>query len=97
MAFPPEFLDEVRSRIGLVDLVGRRVQLTGRGHEQAGLCPFHDDKSRSFYVVEDQGFFHCFGCGAHGDAITYVMRADQLDYGEAVERLADEAGIPVPE
>lgn len=97
MAFPPGFLDELRSRVGLADLVGRRVRLTRRGREWGGLCPFHNEKTPSFYVVEDKGFFHCFGCGAHGDAIGYVMRADNLDFIEAVERLAAEAGLTVPQ
>src|ERR1700687_3649657 len=97
MAFPPGFLDELRSRIPLGDLVGRHVRLTRRGREQAGLCPFHNEKTPSFYVVEDKGFFHCFGCGAHGDAIGYVMRAENLDFVEAVERLAGEAGLQVPQ
>src|SRR6266852_5399423 len=97
MAFPPGFLDELRSRIPLGDLVGRRVRLTRRGREQAGLCPFHNEKTPSFYVVEDKGFFHCFGCGAHGDAIGFLMRADNLVFIEAVERLAGEAGIAVPQ
>ena len=96
MAFPSGFLDEVRSRVSLADLVGRRVRLTRRGREHSGLCPFHNEKTPSFYVVEDKGFFHCFGCGAHGDAIGFVMRADNLDFIEAVERLAGEAGIAVP-
>src|SRR6266567_4722111 len=97
MAFPPGFLDELRSRVPLGDLVGRRVRLTRRGREQAGLCPFHNEKTPSFYVVEDKGFFHCFGCGAQGDAIGFLMRADNLDFIEAVERLAGEAGIAVPQ
>ena len=93
MAFPPGFLDELRGRISLADLVGRRVRLARRGREYGGLCPFHNEKTPSFYVVEDKGFFHCFGCGAHGDAIGFVMRADNLDFIEAVERLAGEAGL----
>ena len=97
MAFPPGFLDELRSRVSLSALVGRRVRLTRRGRELGGLCPFHNEKTPSFYVVEDKGFFHCFGCGAHGDAIGFVMRADNLDFIEAVERLAGEAGIAVPQ
>ncbi len=96
-AFPPGFLDELRSRVPLGDLVGRRVRLTRRGREQAGLCPFHNEKTPSFYIVEDKGFFHCFGCGAHGDAIGFLMRADNLDFIEAVQRLAGEAGIEVPQ
>src|SRR5437763_13419576 len=97
MGFPPGFLDELRSRISLADLVGRRVRLVRRGREHSGLCPFHNEKTPSFYVVEDKGFFHCFGCGAHGDAIGYAMRAENLDFIEAVERLAGEAGIAVPQ
>jgi DNA primase len=97
MAFPPGFLDELRTRVPLGSLVGRHVRLIRRGRELAGLCPFHHEKTPSFYVVEDKGFFHCFGCGAHGDAIGYVMRADNLDFIEAIERLAAEAGLAVPQ
>jgi DNA primase len=97
MAFPPGFLDELRNRILLSGLVGRRVKLTRRGREHAGLCPFHHEKTPSFYVVDDKNFFHCFGCGAHGDAIGFVMRADNLDFLEAVEKLAGEAGLAVPQ
>jgi len=97
MAFPPGFLDELRSRLPLADLVGRRTRLTRKGREYAALCPFHNEKTPSFYVVEDKGFFHCFGCGAHGDAIGFVMRSENLDFIEAVERLAGEAGLAVPQ
>src|SRR3954471_24840657 len=97
MAFPPGFLDEVRSRLPLAELVGRRVRLTRKGREYAGLCPFHNEKTPSFYVVDDKNFFHCFGCGAHGDAIGFVMRSENLDFIEAVERLAGEAGLTVPQ
>jgi len=96
MAFPPGFLDELRSRISLSGLIGRSVKLVRRGREFAGLCPFHHEKTPSFYVVEDKSFFHCFGCGAHGDAIGFVMRNDNLDFIEALERLAGEAGLAVP-
>ena len=97
MAFPPSFLDELRNRIPLASLVGRQVRLIRRGRELAGLCPFHHEKTPSFYVVEDKGFFHCFGCGAHGDAVGYLMRAENLDFIEAIERLASEAGLAVPQ
>ena len=97
MAFPPGFLDELRARIPLGSLVGRHVRLIRRGRELAGLCPFHHEKTPSFYVVEDKGFFHCFGCGAHGDAVGYLMRAENLDFIEAIERLAAEAGLAVPQ
>jgi DNA primase len=95
MALPPGFLDELRSRVSLSALVGRKVKLVRRGREYAGLCPFHQEKTPSFYVVEDKSFFHCFGCGAHGDVIGFVMRADNLDFIEAVEKLAGEAGLAV--
>ncbi len=97
MALPPGFLDELRSRVSLSGLIGRRVKLARRGREYAGQCPFHHEKTPSFYVVEDKLFFHCFGCGAHGDAIGFVMRADNLDFIEAVEKLAGEAGLAVPQ
>lgn len=96
MAFPPAFLDELRQRIGLASLIGRRVRLAKRGREHIGLCPFHNEKSPSFTVNEDKGFFHCFGCGAHGDAIGFVMRSEGLSFLEAVERLAQEAGLAIP-
>src|SRR6201981_3504161 len=97
VAFPPGFLAELRSRISLSGLIGRRVKLVRRGREVAGLCPFHHEKTPSFFVVEDKSFFHCFGCGAHGDVIGFAMRADNLDFVEAVEKLAGEAGLAVPQ
>ena len=97
MAFPPQFLDELRSRIGLADLIRRRVKLTRKGREHTGLCPFHNEKTPSFSVSEEKGFFHCFGCGAHGDIIGFAMRIENLSFPEAVQRLADEAGLEVPQ
>jgi len=97
MAFPPGFLDELRNRVSLAELIGRQVRLIRRGREYVGLCPFHHEKTPSFCVVEDKGFFHCFGCGAHGDAIGYQMRADNVDFVEAIERLAGLAGLQVPQ
>ena len=96
MAFTPEFLDEIRARVPLADVIGRRVRLKKRGREHSGLCPFHSEKTPSFTVSEDKGFYHCFGCGAHGDVIGFVMRSEGLSFPEAVERLAGEAGLPVP-
>jgi DNA primase len=96
MAFPPGFLDELRSRVSLAGLIGRQVKLVRRGREYAGLCPFHHEKTPSFYVVEEKSFFHCFGCGAHGDVIGFAMRAYNLDFIEAIEKLAGEAGLAVP-
>ena len=96
MAFPPQFLDELRARVPVASLVGRRVKLTRKGREYQGLCPFHNEKTPSFTVNDDKGFFHCFGCGAHGDAIGFEMRLGHLSFTEAVERLAAEAGLDVP-
>jgi DNA primase len=96
MAFPPRFLDELRERLSLADIVGRHVRLIKRGREYVGLCPFHKEKTPSFSVVEDKGFYHCFGCGAHGDVIGFTMRTANLSFPEAVEQLARQAGLAVP-
>ena len=96
MSFPPGFLEELRERVSLVGTVGRRVRLTRRGREHTGLCPFHNEKTPSFTVSDDKGFYHCFGCGAHGDAISFLMGTEGLSFPEAVERLASEAGMEVP-
>ena len=97
MSLPPDFLDDLRARTGLAAVVGRRVKLTRAGREMKGCCPFHNEKSPSFYVNEDKGFYHCFGCGAHGDAIRFVMEQDGLPFMDAVKALAAEAGLTVPE
>lgn len=94
MALPPAFLDELRARTPLPSLIGRKTRLVKSGRNWKGCCPFHGEKTPSFYVYDDH--FHCFGCGAHGDAITFVMRADGASFPEAVERLAAEAGMEVP-
>ncbi len=96
MAYPPEFVEELKARTGLAELIGRRVVLKKRGREHVGLCPFHNEKSASFTVSEDKGFYHCFGCGAHGSAIDYAMRTENLSFPEAIERLAQQAGLEVP-
>jgi DNA primase len=92
----PEFLDEIRDRVSLSSVVGRRVRLIRKGREHSGLCPFHNEKTPSFTVSDDKGFFHCFGCGAHGDVIGFVMKSEGLGFREAVERLAGEAGLVMP-
>ncbi|MFN4275035.1 MAG: DNA primase [Ferrovibrio sp.] len=97
MAFPDSFLEELRNRLPLSGVIGRSVRLIKRGREFTGLCPFHNEKSPSFTVNDDKGFFHCFGCGAHGDVIGFVMRNSGLAFPEAVEQLAQEAGLAVPQ
>ncbi|MCC8431436.1 DNA primase [Reyranella aquatilis] len=97
MAFPPGFLDELRARLSLSDIVGRKVSLKRRsGAEYAGLCPFHNEKSPSFTVNDKKGFYHCFGCGEHGDAVGFVMKTEGLSFPESVEKLAREVNLPVP-
>ncbi len=96
MAFPPSFLEELRARLTLSSVVGRRVKLARAGREFKACCPFHNEKSPSFYVNDDKNFFHCFGCGAHGDVIGFTMKIDHLGFLEAVEKLATEAGLDVP-
>lgn len=96
MALPAQFLDELRARITLSSVIGRRVRLIRRGREHVGLCPFHKEKSPSFTVNDDKGFYHCFGCGAHGDVLTFEMEQGNLGFMEAVEKLAAEAGLEVP-
>jgi DNA primase len=96
MAFPPQFLDELRHRVSLSSLVGRKVKLQRAGREWRAPCPFHQEKTPSFYVNDQKGFFHCFGCGAHGDSVGFIMRHDNLSFVEAVEALAVEAGMEVP-
>ncbi len=96
MTFPPSFLDEIRARVPLEGVIGKRVRLVRRGREMIGLCPFHKEKTPSFTVNEEKGFFHCFGCGAHGDVIGFLMRDEGLPFPEAVERLAGDAGLALP-
>jgi len=96
MAFSPDFLDEIRARIGLADLIRGRVRLTAKGREFQGLCPFHNEKTPSFTVNEQKGFYHCFGCGAHGGVFDFVMQSEGLSFRDAVEKLAADAGLQVP-
>ncbi|HTC12535.1 MAG TPA: DNA primase [Acetobacteraceae bacterium] len=94
MALPPQFLDELRGRTPLSAVIGRRVRLARSGRQWKGCCPFHGEKTPSFYVYDDH--YHCFGCGAHGDAIGFVMQSQGAGFMEAVEQLAAEAGLEVP-
>lgn len=91
-----KFLDELRSRISIADVVGTKVKLTKRGREYLGLCPFHNEKTPSFTVNESKGFYHCFGCGAHGDIVKFEMDANGLPFIDAVKKLADKVGMQLP-
>jgi DNA primase len=97
MAFPPQFLEELRAQLALSDVVAKRLRLIRAGREYKAPCPFHNEKTPSFYVNDQKGFFHCFGCGAHGDIVGFLMRHDNLTFPEAVEQLAAEAGMVVPQ
>lgn len=90
------FMDELRARVSIVDVVGAKVKLTKKGREYQGLCPFHNEKTPSFTVNESKGFYHCFGCAAHGDIIKFEMEANGLPFMDALQKLAHQAGLQMP-
>ena len=96
MSIPHEYIEEVVRRNDVVDVVGSYVQLKRKGRLYGGLCPFHNEKTPSFYVYPDTQSFYCFGCGAGGDVITFTKQINNLDYVEAVKMLAGRAGMPEP-
>lgn len=96
MRFPPHFLDEIRTRLSVSQVVGRKVALKKKGREFAGLSPFKVEKTPSFFVNDQKGFYHCFASGEHGDIFTFLMKIEGLSFPEAVERLAEEAGLAMP-
>ena len=93
---PQDFIDDLISRADIVEVVGRRVQLKKAGREFKACCPFHDEKTPSFTVSPGKGFYHCFGCGAHGTAIGFLMEYDHMEFVEAIESLANSMGVDVP-
>src|SRR5690606_5124077 len=93
---PQHFIDELIARADIVELIGSRVPLKKQGKEYKACCPFHGEKTPSFTVVPDKQFYHCFGCGAHGTAIGFLMEHDHLSFVEAVEDLAARVGLEVP-
>jgi DNA primase len=96
MKFPPEFLDEIRARLPVSEVAGTRVKLRREGREWRGLSPFSAEKTPSFFVNDQKGFFHDFSSGKHGDAFAFLMETEGLTFPEAVERLAGMAGLPMP-
>ncbi|MBE7618662.1 DNA primase [Komagataeibacter sp. FXV2] len=94
MAFDPAFLDELRARTPITSVIGRRTKLVRSGRNWKACCPFHGEKTPSFYVYDDH--FHCFGCGVHGDVISFVMQSEGRSFPEAVEELATAAGLEMP-
>jgi DNA primase len=93
---PKQFIVDLIDRADLVEVVGRRVQLKKAGKEFKACCPFHDEKTPSFTVSPAKGFYHCFGCGAHGNALDFLMQYDHMEFVEAVESLANTMGVEVP-
>ena len=93
---PSAFIDELLARVDIVDVVGARVPLTKAGRDLQARCPFHDERTPSFTVSPGKQFYHCFGCGAHGSAIRFLMEYDRLDFTDAVEELARLVGLSVP-
>lgn len=93
---PDSFIDDLLARVDIVDVIERRVPLKRAGREWVACCPFHDERSPSFSVSPTKQFYHCFGCGAHGSAIRFVMEYDRLEFPDAVEELAQTVGLQVP-
>ena len=85
---PDAFIDDLLARTDIVEIIGARVPLKRQGKEYAARCPFHDERSASFTVSQTKQFYHCFGCGAHGTAISFMMNFDRLEFLDAVDELA---------
>lgn len=96
MHYPDEFIEEVRMRNDIVDVIGNSVHLQKKGSSYFGLCPFHNEKSPSFSVSRDKQMYYCFGCGAGGNVITFVMEYENFSFVEAVQYLAERAGMEIP-
>ena len=94
---PHEYIEELTRRTDIVELVGSYVQLKRKGRLYGGLCPFHSEKTPSFYVYPDTQSFYCFGCQAAGDAISFVKKINNISSGEAIKMLASRAGMPEPQ
>ena len=95
--YDKNFTDELRTRLSIVDVVSKRVPLTKKGQNYWGCCPFHNEKTPSFSVNEDKGFYHCFGCGEHGDIISFTMKSENIGFVDAIKELAEMAGLKLPE
>ncbi|WP_296246835.1 CHC2 zinc finger domain-containing protein, partial [uncultured Stenotrophomonas sp.] len=93
---PDAFIDDLLARTDIVEVVGSRVPLKRQGKEYASRCPFHDERSASFTVSPTKQFYHCFGCGAHGTAISFLMNYDRLEFLDAVDELAKRVGMEIP-
>ena len=97
MAFPQSFLDELIARSDIVDVVGSYVPLISKSGSYWGCCPFHNEKTPSFHVLQDKQIYHCFGCKKGGGVVNFVMEMENLNYPDAIYFLAKRAGMEVPE
>ena len=95
-SIPRQFIDDLLTKSNIVDVINARVKLKKAGRDYQACCPFHHEKTPSFTVSEKKQFYYCFGCGAKGNAISFLMDYDKLEFVEAVEELAASAGIEVP-
>ena len=93
---PQSFIDDLLARTDIVELIDSRVRLKKAGKNYQACCPFHNEKSPSFTVSQEKQFYHCFGCGAHGNAVGFVMEYDGLEFPDAIDELASMQGMQVP-
>ncbi len=92
---PRSFIDDLLARLDIVDVIDARVKLKKKGKNYSACCPFHNEKTPSFSVSQEKQFYHCFGCGAHGNAIDFVMEYERMEFPEAIEELASTIGLEV--
>ena len=97
MAFPQSFIDDLRAQADIVQVIQDYVSLRKTGATYKGLCPFHSEKTPSFHVHRDKGFFHCFGCGVGGDVFKFLELQEKMGFQDAVRHLAGKFGLPIPE
>ena len=97
LLFTPEWLDELKSRCDIIDIISRYMALKRNGREWVGCCPFHHEKTPSFFVYPESQSYYCFGCKASGDVIQFISKYENIGFVEAVERLANMANMPMPE
>ena len=95
-SIPRTFIDDILTKTNIVDLINSRIKLKKAGRDYQACCPFHHEKTPSFTVSDKKQFYHCFGCGAHGNAISFLMEYDKLEFVEAVEELAGFLGLEIP-
>jgi len=89
-------IDEVKQKIDIIDIIGQHITLTKSGRTFRGLCPFHGEKHPSFYVYPEQQSWHCFGCNSGGDVFSFIMKKQNIEFGEALRQLAQKAGVVIP-